>query len=84
VTYTSPRHCIFCGDPESLCQCPPEILAFASAHVVATDDGRGVVEGKTLRVLIERAQAYGREVMSKRTPMPAKLRRHDDSPKGES
>jgi hypothetical protein len=64
MTYTKPRHCIFCGDPESLCQCGPEILEFAAAHIVPTDDGCGVVAGETLRVLVERAQAYGREVLS--------------------
>lgn len=60
MSYTKPKHCIFCGDPESLCRCPREILEFAIAHVVPTDDGRGVVQGDTLRVLIERAQAWGR------------------------
>lgn len=61
MSYTKPKHCIFCGDPESICRCPPEILEFAKAHVVTTDDGRGILEGETLRVLIERAQAWGRE-----------------------
>ena len=73
MSYTKPRHCIFCGDPESLCQCPPELLEFARAHVVATDDGRGVVDGDTLRILIERAQANADYLKARDDPTAALL-----------
>lgn len=68
MSYTTPKHCIFCGDPTSLCRCPPEILEFARAHVVFTDDWRGIVSGDTLRVLIERAQEWGRIASSAARP----------------
>lgn len=53
-------NCIFCKGPESLCQCPPEVLMFAAAHVEPFDNDRGIVDGETLRLLIERAIAWGR------------------------
>lgn len=53
--------CVLCKEPTTLCQCSNEVRAFGDAHIVTHDGERALIDGETLRVLIERAQAWGRE-----------------------
>lgn len=52
--------CVLCGEPESMCTCPAEVTIFAQAHLVGRDGNNAIINGETLRVLIERAQAWGK------------------------
>lgn len=65
MSYTPPKICSLCDKPESLCECAEEVLAFASIHAHPEALGRMSINGETLRVLIERAQAWGREQSAK-------------------
>ena len=47
-------YCVMCKNPESLCNCVDSVQAFAQAHVTS-HDGKALIDGDTLTVLILRA-----------------------------
>lgn len=64
MTYTTPRMCAGCGNPESLCD-DTLVCAFLKAHVYEHDGHRASISLDTLRVLVQRAQAWGQEQSEK-------------------
>lgn len=65
MTYTKAQMCVLCKEPTSLCQCPDDVRAFGDVHIHTHDGERALIDGETLRVLIERALGWGKLMSEK-------------------
>lgn len=59
MSYTAPKMCPGCGNPESLCE-DSLVCAFMYAHVIRHDGHVATIGLDTLRVIVHRAQEWGR------------------------
>ena len=65
-------YCVMCKNPESLCNCVDSVRAFAQAHVTS-HDGKALIDGDTLTVLILRALEWAAD----RSRGPSRETLHD-------